>query len=70
MSIRVLEPILPTLRNYVTILGRQWSRGPAEGEGVRQLTYVEAGRVEWENVAAPELVDPAAALVRPVAVAL
>jgi threonine dehydrogenase-like Zn-dependent dehydrogenase len=36
---------------------------------VRQLTFVEAGRVEWRVVPDPELGDPAAAIVRPLAVA-
>ncbi|HEX4308118.1 MAG TPA: alcohol dehydrogenase catalytic domain-containing protein [Solirubrobacterales bacterium] len=36
---------------------------------MRQLTFVEAGVVEWREVEAPELADPRAALVRPLAVA-
>jgi threonine dehydrogenase-like Zn-dependent dehydrogenase len=36
---------------------------------MRQLTFVEAGVVEWREVPPPELVDPHAALVRPLAVA-
>ena len=36
---------------------------------VRQLTYVEAGVVEWREVPDPVLTDPAGALVRPLAVA-
>ncbi len=36
---------------------------------MRQLTFVEAGRVEWQEVADPERADPAGALVRPLAVA-
>jgi alcohol dehydrogenase len=36
---------------------------------VRALTYVEPGVVRWEDVPAPEITDPGAALVRPLAVA-
>jgi alcohol dehydrogenase len=36
---------------------------------VRQLIYVKPGCVEWEEVPAPELMDPSGALVRPLAVA-
>jgi alcohol dehydrogenase len=36
---------------------------------VRQLIYVKPGRVEWEELPEPELVDPAGALLRPLAVA-
>jgi threonine dehydrogenase-like Zn-dependent dehydrogenase len=36
---------------------------------MRQLTFVEAGVLEWREVAAPRLTDPHAALVRPLAVA-
>lgn len=36
---------------------------------MRQLVYVEPGRVEWQDVAAPELSEPGSALVRPLAVA-
>lgn len=36
---------------------------------MRELTFIEAGVVEWPEVAAPRLNDPAAALVRPLAVA-
>jgi threonine dehydrogenase-like Zn-dependent dehydrogenase len=36
---------------------------------MQQLTFVEAGVVEWREVDAPELADPGAALVRPLAVA-
>jgi threonine dehydrogenase-like Zn-dependent dehydrogenase len=36
---------------------------------VRQLTYVQAGLVEWRDVPDPALADPAGALVRPLAVA-
>jgi alcohol dehydrogenase len=36
---------------------------------VRQLIYAKPGRVEWEEVQAPELLDPAGALLRPIAVA-
>jgi alcohol dehydrogenase len=36
---------------------------------VRQLTYIEAGRVCWQEVAEPQLTDPVAALVAPLAVA-
>src|SRR6185312_6167975 len=36
---------------------------------MRQLTFVEAGRVEWEEAADPQLRDSQAALVRPLAVA-
>jgi threonine dehydrogenase-like Zn-dependent dehydrogenase len=35
---------------------------------VQQLTFVEAGTVEWRDVPAPELTDPGGALVRPLAV--
>jgi alcohol dehydrogenase len=35
---------------------------------VQQLTFVEAGTVEWREVPAPALRDPGAALVRPLAV--
>lgn len=37
---------------------------------MRQLTLVEAGRVEWTDAAEPELEGPKQALVRPLAVAL
>jgi threonine dehydrogenase-like Zn-dependent dehydrogenase len=36
---------------------------------VRQLTFVEAGRVEWQEVPDPVVPGPAGALVRPLAVA-
>lgn len=36
---------------------------------MRELTFVEAGRVEWTDRPDPELTDPAAVLVRPTAVA-
>jgi threonine dehydrogenase-like Zn-dependent dehydrogenase len=36
---------------------------------MQQLTFVEAGVVEWREVPAPELTDPRAALIRPLAVA-
>jgi hypothetical protein len=36
---------------------------------MRQLTFVEAGRVEWQAVPEAELADPAGALVCPLAVA-
>ena len=36
---------------------------------MRQLTYVEAGVVQWREVPDPELADPAGALVAPLAVA-
>jgi threonine dehydrogenase-like Zn-dependent dehydrogenase len=36
---------------------------------VRQLSYVEPGVVRWEDVPEPELTDPEAVLVRPLAVA-
>jgi alcohol dehydrogenase len=36
---------------------------------VRQLIYAKPGRVEWEEVPPPELLDPAGALLRPIAVA-
>jgi alcohol dehydrogenase len=36
---------------------------------MQQLTFVEAGVVEWREVPAPEVADPRAALVRPLAVA-
>lgn len=36
---------------------------------MRQLTFVEAGRVEWQDVPDPVLPGPAGALVRPLAVA-
>ena len=36
---------------------------------MRQLTFIEAGRVEWREAPDPELGDPPAALVRPLAVA-
>lgn len=35
---------------------------------MRQLTFVEAGRLEWQDVPEPELEDPGDALVRPVVV--
>ena len=35
---------------------------------MQQLTFVEAGTVEWRDVPAPELTDPGGALVRPLAV--
>lgn len=37
---------------------------------MQQLTLVEKGRVEWEDVAEPRLQGPGEALVRPVAIAL
>ncbi len=36
---------------------------------MKELTFVEAGRVEWIDRSEPELTDPAGALVRPTAVA-
>jgi threonine dehydrogenase-like Zn-dependent dehydrogenase len=36
---------------------------------MQELTFVEAGKVEWREVDAPTLADPTAALVRPLAVA-
>jgi threonine dehydrogenase-like Zn-dependent dehydrogenase len=36
---------------------------------VRQLTFLEPGKLEWQDVPEPELGDGAAALVRPIAVA-
>jgi threonine dehydrogenase-like Zn-dependent dehydrogenase len=36
---------------------------------MQQLTFVEAGSLEWREVPAPELADPHGALVRPLAVA-
>lgn len=36
---------------------------------MQQLTFVEAGTVEWRDVPEPELISPAGALVRPLAVA-
>jgi alcohol dehydrogenase len=36
---------------------------------MRQLTYVEAGRVEWDDVEAPEVRGPEQAVVEPLAVA-
>ncbi|HEX6394239.1 MAG TPA: alcohol dehydrogenase catalytic domain-containing protein [Acidimicrobiales bacterium] len=45
---------------------------PPQFEGavvLRQLAYVKAGRVEWQDVPEPELTDPAGALLRPLAVA-
>ena len=36
---------------------------------MRQLVFVQAGRVAWQEVADPELLDPHGALVRPLAVA-
>jgi alcohol dehydrogenase len=36
---------------------------------VRQLTFVEAGRVEWRDAREPEPADPTGAIVRPLAVA-
>lgn len=36
---------------------------------MRQLTYVAPGKVEWEEILEPRLVDPAGVLVRPLAAA-
>jgi threonine dehydrogenase-like Zn-dependent dehydrogenase len=46
-----------------------WRNAAALADAVRQLTFVEAGRVEWREVPDPELSDPAGVLVRPLAVA-
>jgi threonine dehydrogenase-like Zn-dependent dehydrogenase len=39
------------------------------GELMRQLTYVEPGRVEWQEVPEPDALDPFEVAVRPLAVA-
>ncbi|HEX5189588.1 MAG TPA: alcohol dehydrogenase, partial [Streptosporangiaceae bacterium] len=36
---------------------------------MRALIYAEPGMVRWDDVPAPEITDPGAALVRPLAVA-
>ena len=36
---------------------------------MRQLTYVQAGEVAWQEAPDPESTDPAGAVVRPLAVA-
>jgi len=36
---------------------------------MRQLAFLEAGRVAWQEASEPRLSDPAGALVRPLAVA-
>jgi threonine dehydrogenase-like Zn-dependent dehydrogenase len=44
-------------------------RADLEGPEIRQLTFVEAGRVEWRDAPDPEPPEPAGAVVRPLAVA-
>ncbi len=44
-------------------------RADLEGTEIRQLTFVDAGRVEWRDAPEPDPSDPAGAIVRPLAVA-